>query len=173
MPTLYLAPKTKREDRGANIQGESINLNVDKLNNSGSIIADNNTNIIGNNIHNNGGLISGNNTIIDAKTDVINTTGTIVGESNVLIHANQDFINEGGHIKQNSASGQLVISADRDVINNGKKYISSDNEIVWDDRNKRKEVVTTIDQGIIEGQGNINIKSNRDVVMSAGLVQGE
>ena len=173
VPTLYLAPKTKREDRGANIQGESINLNVDKLNNSGSIIADNNTNIIGNNIHNNGGLISGNNTIIDAKTDVINTTGTIVGESNVLIHANQDFINEGGHIKQNSASGQLVISADRDVINNGKKYISSDNEIVWDDRNKRKEVVTTIDQGIIEGQGNINIKSNRDVVMSAGLVQGE
>lgn len=173
VPTLYLAPKTKRADGGANVQGESINLNVDKLNNSGSIIADNNTNIIGNNIHNNGGLISGNNTIIDATTDVINTTGTIVGESNVLIHANQDFINEGGHIKQNSASGQLVISADRDVINNGKKYISSDNEIVWDDRNKRKEVVTTIDQGIIEGQGNINIKSNRDVVMNAGIVQGK
>ena len=172
VPTLYLAPKTKRAD-GANVQGESINLNVDKLNNSGSIIADNNTNIIGNNIHNNGGLISGNNTIIDATTDVINTTGTIVGESNVLIHANQDFINEGGHIKQNSASGQLSISADRDVINNGKKYISSDNEIVWDDRNKRKEVVTTIDQGIIEGQGNINIKSNRDVVMNAGIVQGK
>ena len=173
VPTLYLAPKTKRDDRGANIQGESINLNVDKLNNSGSIIADNNTNIIGNNIHNNGGLISGNNTIIDAKTDVINTTGTIVGESNVLIHANQDFINEGGHIKQNSASGQLSISADRDVINNGKKYISSDNEIVWDDSNKRKETVTTIDQGIIEGQENINIKSNRDVVMNAGIVQGK
>ena len=173
VPTLYLAPKTKRDDRGDNIQGESINLNVDKLNNSGSIIADNNTNIIGNNIHNNGGLISGNNTIIDAKTDVINTTGTIVGESNVLIHANQDFINEGGHIKQNSASGQLSISADRDVINNGKKYISSDNEIVWDDSNKRKETVTTIDQGIIEGQGNINIKSNRDVVMNAGIVQGK
>ena len=173
VPTLYLAPKTKRADGGANVQGESINLNVDKLNNSGSIIADNNTNIIGNNIHNNGGLISGNNTIIDATTDVINTTGTIVGESNVLIHANQDFINEGGHIKQNSASGQLSISADRDVINNGKKYISSDNEIVWDDRNKRKEVVTTIDQGIIEGQGNINIKSNRDVVMNAGIVQGK
>ena len=173
VPTLYLAPKTKRADGGANVQGESINLNVDKLNNSGSIIADNNTNIIGNNIHNNGSLISGNHTIIDATTDVINTTGTIVGESNVLIHANQDFINEGGHIKQNSASGQLVISADRDVINNGKKYISSDNEIVWDDRNKRKEVVTTIDQGIIEGQGNINIKSNRDVVMNAGIVQGK
>ena len=173
VPTLYLAPKTKRADGGANVQGESINLHVDKLNNSGSIIADNNTNIIGNNIHNNGGLISGNNTIIDATTDVINTTGTIVGESNVLIHANQDFINEGGHIKQNSASGQLSISADRDVINNGKKYISSDNEIVWDDRNKRKEVVTTIDQGIIEGQGNINIKSNRDVVMNAGIVQGK
>ena len=173
VPTLYLAPKTKRADGGANVQGESINLNVDKLNNSGSIIADNNTNIIGNNIHNNGGLISGNNTIIDAKTDIINTTGTIVGESNVLIHANQDFINEGGHIKQNSASGQLSISADRDVINNGKKYISSDNEIVWDDSNKRKETVTTIDQGIIEGQGNINIKSNRDVVMNAGIVQGK
>ena len=173
VPTLYLAPKTKRADGGANVQGESINLHVDKLNNSGSIIADNNTNIIGNNIHNNGGLISGNNTIIDAKTDVINTTGTIVGESNVLIHANQDFINEGGHIKQNSASGQLSISADRDVINNGKKYISSDNEIVWDDSNKRKETVTTIDQGIIEGQGNINIKSNRDVVMNAGIVQGK
>ena len=45
-----------------------------------------------------------------------------------------------------------------------------DNEIVWDDRNKRKEVETTIDQGIIEGQGNINIKSNRDVVMNAGIV---
>ena len=173
VPTLYLAPKTKRDDRGANIQGKSINLNVDKLNNSGSIIADDNTNIRGNNIHNNGGLISGNSTAIVANTDVVNTNGTIVGESNARIHANQDVINEGGHIKQNSASGQLVISADRDVINNGKKYISSDNEIVWDDRNKRKEVVTTIDQGIIEGQGNINIKSNRDVVMNAGIVQGK
>lgn len=173
VPTLYLAPKTKWVDGGANLQGESINLNVDKLNNSGSIIANNDIKISSNNIHNNGGLISGNNTTIDAKTDVINTTGTIVGESNVLIHANQDIINEGGHIKQNSSSGQLVISADRDVINNGKKYISSDNEIVWDDKNKRKEVITTIDQGIVEGQGNINIESSRDIVMSAGLVQGE
>lgn len=173
VPTLYLAPKTKRDDRGANIQGESINLNVDKLNNSGSIIADDNTNIRGNNIHNNGGLISGNSTTIVANTDVVNTNGTIVGESNARIHANQDVINEGGHIKQNSASGQLVISADRDVINNGKKYISSDNEIVWDDSNKRKETVTTIDQGIVDGQGIISINANRDVVINAGIVQGK
>ena len=78
MPTLYLAPKTKRVDGGANVQGESINLTVDKLNNSGSIIADNNTNIMGNNIHNNGGLISANSTTIVANTDVVNTSGTIV-----------------------------------------------------------------------------------------------
>ena len=173
VPTLYLAPKTKRVDGGANVQGESINLTVDKLNNSGSIIADNNTNIMGNNIHNNGGLISANSTTIVANTDVVNTSGTIVGESNVRIHANQDVINEGGHIKQNSTSGQLVISADRDVINNGKKYISSDNEIVWDDKNKRKEIVTTIDQGIVDGQGSISINANRDVVMNAGIVQGK
>ena len=173
VPTLYLAPKSKRTDGGANIQGESINLNVDKLNNSGSIIADDNTNIVGNNIHNNGGLISGNSTTLVANTDVANTSGTIVGESNVRIHANQDIINEGGHIKQNSASGQLVISADRDVINNGKKYISSDNEIVWDDSNKRKETVTAIDQGIVDGQGSITINANRDVVMNAGIVQGK
>lgn len=173
VPTLYLAPKTKRADGGANVQGASINLTVDKLNNSGSIIADNNTNIIGNDIHNNGGLISGNSTTIVANTDVVNTSGTIVGESNVRIHANQDVINEGGHIKQNSASGQLVISADRDVINNGKKYISSDNEIVWDDSNKRKETVTAIDQGIVDGQGSISINANRDVVMNAGIVQGK
>ena len=173
VPTLYLAPKSKRTDGGANIQGESINLNVDKLNNSGSIIADDHTNIVGNNIHNNGGLISGNSTTLVANTDVANTSGTIVGESNVRIHANQDVINEGGHIKQNSASGQLVISADRDVINNGKKYISSDNEIVWDDSNKRKETVTAIDQGIVDGQGSITINANRDVVMNAGIVQGK
>ena len=168
-----MAPKTKRADGGANVQGESINLTVDKLNNSGSIIADDNTNIVGNNIHNNGGLISGNSTTLVANTDVANTSGTIVGESNVRIHANQDVINEGGHIKQNSASGQLVISADRDVINNGKKYISSDNEIVWDDSNKRKETVTAIDQGIVDGQGSITINANRDVVMNAGIVQGK
>ena len=173
VPTLYLAPKSKRTDGGVNIQGESINLNVDKLNNSGSIIADDNTNIVGNYIHNNGGLISGNSTTLVANTDVANTSGTIVGESNVRIHANQDVINEGGHIKQNSASGQLVISADRDVINNGKKYISSDNEIVWDDSNKRKETVTAIDQGIVDGQGSITINANRDVVMNAGIVQGK
>lgn len=173
IPTLYLAPKTKRADGGANVQGESINLTVDKLNNSGSIIADDNTNIVGNNIHNNGGLISGNSTTLVANTDVANTSGTIVGESNVRIHANQDVINEGGHIKQNSASGQLVISADRDVINNGKKYISSDNEIVWDDSNKRKETITAIDQGIVDGQGSISINANRDVVMNAGIVQGK
>ena len=128
---------------------------------------------MGNNIHNNGGLISANSTTIVANTDVVNTSGTIVGESNVRIHANQDVINEGGHIKQNSTSGQLVISADRDVINNGKKYISSDNEIVWDDKNKRKEIVTTIDQGIVDGQGSISINANRDVVMNAGIVQGK
>ena len=173
IPTLYLAPKTKRADGGANVQGESINLTVDKLNNSGSIIADDNTNIVGNNIHNNGGLISGNSTTLVANTDVANTSGTIVGESNVRIHANQDVINEGGHIKQNSASGQLVISADRDVINNGKKYISSDNEIVWDDSNKRKETITAIDHGIVDGQGSISINANRDVVMNAGIVQGK
>ncbi len=174
IPTLYLAPKTKRADGGANVQGESINLTVDKLNNSGSIIADDNTNIVGNNIHNNGGLISGKlSTTLVANTDVANTSGTIVGESNVRIHANQDVINEGGHIKQNSASGQLVISADRDVINNGKKYISSDNEIVWDDSNKRKETITAIDQGIVDGQGSISINANRDVVMNAGIVQGK
>ena len=173
VPTLYLASKTKKADGGANVQGESINLTVDKLNNSGSIIADNNTNIMGNNIHNNGGLISANSTTIVANTDVVNTSGTIVGESNVRIHANQDVINEGGHIKQNSESGQLVISADRDVINNGKKYISSDNEIVWDDSNKRKETVTAIDQGIVDGQGSISINANRDVVMNAGIVQGK
>lgn len=173
VPTLYLSPKTKRIDGGANIQGDSINLSVDKLNNSGRIIATNDTNIIGNNIHNNGGLISGNSTTIGANTDVVNTTGTIVGESNVRIHANQDVINEGGQIKQDSASGHLVISADRDVINNGKKYISSDNEIVWDDSNKRKETVTAIDQGIVDGQGSISINANRDVVMNAGIVQGK
>lgn len=173
VPTLYLAPKTKKADGGANVQGESINLTVDKLNNSGSIIADNNTNIMGNNIHNNGGLISANSTTIVANTDVVNTSGTIVGESNVRIHANQDVINEGGQIKQNSESGQLVISADRDVINNGNKYISSDNEIVWDDSNKRKETVTAIDQGIVDGQGSISINANRDVVMNAGIVQGK
>lgn len=173
VPTLYLASKTKKADGGANVQGESINLTVDKLNNSGSIIADNNTNIMGNNIHNNGGLISANSTTIVANTDVVNTSGTIVGESNVRIHANQDVINEGGHIKQNSESGQLVISADRDVINNGKKYISSDNEIVWDDSNKRKETITAIDQGIVDGQGSISINANRDVVMNAGIVQGK
>ncbi len=173
VPTLYLSPKTKRIDGGANIQGDSINLSVDKLNNSGRIIATNDTNIIGNNIHNNGGLISGNSTTIGANTDVVNTTGTIVGESNVRIHANQDVINEGGQIKQDSASGHLIISADRDVINNGKKYISSDNEIVWDDSNKRKETVTAIDQGIVDGQGSISINANRDVVMNAGIVQGK
>lgn len=173
VPTLYLAPKTKRIDGGANIQGDSINLSVDKLNNSGRIIATNDTDIIGNNIHNNGGLISGNSTTIGANIDVVNTTGTIIGESNVRIHANQDVINEGGQIKQDSASGQLVISADRDVINNGKKYISSDNEIVWDDSNKRKETVTAIDQGIVDGQGSISISANRDVVMNAGIVQGK
>lgn len=173
VPTLYLSPKTKRIDGGANIQGDSINLSVDKLNNSGRIIATNDTNIIGNNIHNNGGLISGNSTTIEANTDVVNTTGTIVGESNVRIHANQDVINEGGQIKQDSASGHLIISADRDVINNGKKYISSDNEIVWDDSNKRKETVTAIDQGIVDGQGSISINANRDVVMNAGIVQGK
>ena len=59
--------------------------------------------------------------------------------------------------KQNSASGQLVISLlIRDVINNGKKYISSDNEIVWMDSNKEK-TITAIDQGIVDGQGSISI----------------
>jgi len=40
VPTLYLAPTTKRVKGAANLQAKSINLSVDTMHNSGSIVAD-------------------------------------------------------------------------------------------------------------------------------------
>ncbi len=52
VPTLYLAPNTKRVEGGANLQAQSINLSVDTMHNSGSIIADKDVTLTGNSIHN-------------------------------------------------------------------------------------------------------------------------
>ena len=40
VPTLYLAPTTKRVEGAANLQAQSINLSVDTMHTSGSIVAD-------------------------------------------------------------------------------------------------------------------------------------
>ena len=84
---MYLAPGTKRVEGGANLQAQSINLAVDTMHNSGSIVADKNVTVTGNSIHNDNGLIKGNTATITANDEVRNTQGTIMGTDTVSVYA--------------------------------------------------------------------------------------
>ena len=131
VPTLYLAPSTQRVEGAANMQAQSINLQVGTMHNRGSIVADDAITVHGNTIHNDNGLIKGRTTTVVADTDVRNTQGTIEGRDRTTVYAKHDVINEGGTIKQTNEKGKLVVAADRDVINNGVKYEASNSKVVW------------------------------------------
>ncbi len=131
VPTLYLAPTTKRVEGGANLQAKSINLSVDTMKNSGSIVADKDVTLTGNSIHNDNGLIKGNTATVIANDEVRNTQGTIIGNDTVTVYAKKDVINEGGTITQTNAAGSTKVSAGRDVINTGVQYEAANSKIEW------------------------------------------
>lgn len=170
VPTLYLAPTTQRVEGAANMQAQSINLQVGTMHNRGSIVADDAITVHGNTIHNDNGLIKGRTTTVVADTDVRNTQGTIEGRDHTTVYAKNDVINEGGTIKQTDETGKLVVAADRDVINNGVKYEASNSKVVWDSANSRRETVTAVDQGQIAAKGDAVVTAGRDVAMQAGTV---
>lgn len=173
VPTLYLAPTTKRVAGGANVQAKNIDLTVGTLHNSGSIVADEDVTIRGASIENETGLIKGTTITIVSSGTITNTQGTIEGAQKVSLYAENDIVNDGGRIIQTTKDGQLVVSAKRDIMNSGKEYTASDTNIVWDDRNKRREVITSIDKGEIQGAGNVLVEADRDVVMKSGAIQTE
>lgn len=171
VPTLYVAPTTKRVDGGANMQAKSIDLRVENLNTSGSIVADDRLTVVADNVHNEGGLLSGDTTRIIATQDVVNEGGTIRGNTSNTVIAQQDVINRGGRIEQTGEEGKQIVAAGRDVINSGRQYEAMDNTIVWDDKNKRHENLTAVQEGVISGKGDTLVHADRDVVMQAGNVQ--
>ena len=173
VPTLYLAPNTKRVDGGANLQAQSINLSVDTMKNSGSIVADKDVNLTGNTIHNDNGLIKGNTTTVIANDEVRNTQGTIIGNDTVSVYAKKDVINEGGTITQTNAAGSTKVSAGRDVINTGVQYEAANSKIEWNSRNNRRETITGVDQGRIGGAGETTVVAGRDVSMAAGVITSD
>ena len=173
VPTLYLAPTTKRVDGGANLQAQSINLSVDTMKNSGSIVADKDVTITGNTIHNDNGLIKGNMTTVIANDEVRNTQGTIIGNDTVSVYAKKDVINEGGTITQTNAAGSTKVSAGRDVINTGVQYEAANSKIEWNSRNNRRETITGVDQGRIGGAGETTVVAGRDVSMAAGVITSD
>ena len=173
VPTLYLAPNTKRVDGGANLQAQSINLSVDTMKNSGSIVADKDVNLTGNTIHNDNGLIKGNTTTVIANDEVRNTQGTIIGNDTVSVYAKKDVINEGGTITQTNAAGSTKVSAGRDVINVGVQYEAANSKVEWDSRNNRRETMTGVDQGRIGGAGETTVVAGRDVSMAAGVITSD
>ena len=170
VPTLYLAPTTQRVEGAANMQAQSINLQVGTMHNRGSIVANDAITVHGNTIHNDNGLIRGRTTTVVADTDVRNTQGTIEGRDRTTVYAKDDVINEGGTIKQTDEKGKLIVAADRDVINNGVKYEASNNKVVWNSANSRRETVTAVDQGQIMAKGDAVVTAGRDVAMQAGTV---
>ena len=173
VPTLYLAPTTKRVDGAANLQAQSINLSVDTMKNSGSIVADKDVNLTGNTIHNDNGLIKGNTTTVIANDEVRNTQGTIIGNDTVSVYAKKDVINEGGTIIQTNAAGSTKVTAGRDVINTGVQYEAANSKVEWDSRNNRRETMTGVDQGRIGGAGETTVVAGRDVSMAAGVITSD
>ena len=173
VPTLYLAPTTKRVDGAANLQAQSINLSVDTMKNSGSIVADKDVNLTGNTIHNDNGLIKGNTTTVTANDEVRNTQGTIMGNDTVSVYAKKDVINEGGTITQTNAAGTTKVSAGRDVMNTGVQYEAANSKVEWDSRNNRRETITGVDQGRIGGAGETTVVAGRDVSMAAGVITSD
>ena len=173
VPTLYLAPNTKRVEGAANLQAQSINLSVDTMKNSGSIVADKDVNLTGNTIHNDNGLIKGNTTTVIANDEVRNTQGTIIGNDTVSVYAKKDVINEGGTITQTNVAGSTKVSAGRDVINTGVQYEAANSKIEWNSRNNRRETITGVDQGRIGGAGETTVVAGRDVSMAAGVITSD
>lgn len=173
VPTLYLAPNTKRVEGGANLQAKSINLSVDTMHNSGSIVADKDITITGNTIHNDNGLIKGNTATVTAKDEVRNTQGTIIGNDTVSVYAKKDVINKGGTITQTNAAGSTKVTAGRDVINAGVQYEAANSKVEWDSRNNRRETITSVDQGRIGGAGQTTVVAGRDVSMAAGVITSD
>ena len=173
VPTLYLAPNTKRVEGAANLQAQSINLSVDTMKNSGSIMADKDVNLTGNTIHNDNGLIKGNTTTVIANDEVRNTQGTIIGNDAVYVHAKKDVINEGGTITQTNTAGSTKVSAGRDVINVGVQYEAANSKVEWNSRNNRRETMTGVDQGRIGGAGETTVVAGRDVSMAAGVITSD
>ena len=173
VPTLYLAPNTKRVEGAANLQAQSINLSVDTMHTSGSIVADKDVTITGNTIHNDNGLIKGNTATVIANDEVRNTQGTIIGNDTVSVHAKKDVINEGGTITQTNAAGSTKVSAGRDVINTGVQYEAANSKVEWDSRNNRRETITSVDQGRIGGAGETTVVAGRDVSMAAGVITSD
>lgn len=173
VPTLYLAPNTKRVEGGANLQAKSINLSVDTMHNSGSIVADKDVTLTGNSIHNDNGLIKGNTATVTANDEVRNTQGTIMGNDTVSVYAKKDVINEGGTITQTNAAGSTKVSAGRDVINNGLQYEAGNSKVEWNSSNNRRETITGVDQGRIGGAGQTTVVAGRDVSMEAGIISSD
>ena len=173
VPTLYLAPGTKRVEGGANLQAQSINLAVDTMHNSGSIVADKNVTVTGNSIHNDNGLIKGNTATITANDEVRNTQGTIMGNDTVSVYAKKDVINEGGTITQTNAAGSTKVVAGRDVINKGIQYEAGNSKVKWNSSNNRRETMTGVDQGRIGGAGQTTVVAGRDVSMEAGIISSD
>ena len=173
VPTLYLAPSTKRVEGGANLQAQSINLSVDTMHNSGSIVADKDVTLNGNSIHNDNGLIKGNTATVTANDEVRNTQGTIMGNDTVSVYAKKDVINEGGTITQTNAAGSTKVVAGRDVINKGIQYEAGNSKVEWNSSNNRRETITGVDQGRIGGAGQTTVVAGRDVSMEAGIISSD
>lgn len=173
VPTLYLAPNTKRVDGGANLQAQSINLSVDTMHTSGSIVADKDVTITGNTIHNDNGLIKGNTATVIANDEVRNTQGTIMGNDTVSVYAKKDVINEGGTITQTNAAGSTKVTAGRDVMNTGVQYEAANSKVEWNSRNNRRETMTGVDQGRIGGAGETTVVAGRDISMAAGVITSD
>lgn len=173
VPTLYLAPITKRVKGGANLQAQSINLSVDTMHNSGSIVADKDVTLTGNTIHNDNGLIKGDTATVTANDEVRNTQGTIMGNDTVSVYAKKDVINEGGTITQTNAAGSTKVSAGRDVINKGVQYEAGNSKVEWNSSNNRRETITGVDQGHIGGAGQTTVVAGRDVSMEAGIISSD
>lgn len=161
VPVVYLANKTNKVNSIANIQGHNITLHTDTLINSGSIVADNSVLTSGRNIRNEGGLVAGNIVAINSKEDIYNK-GTISANHSVQLEAERDIQNVGGQIIQTDEDGDISLMAKRNIAIAGET-VNNAISTVWDDRNQRQEMHSTVSQGIVNGKGKVTVQADKDI----------
>ncbi len=58
------------------------------------------------------------------------------------------------------------------MINKGVQYEAGNSKVEWNSSNNRRETITGVDQGRIDGAGQTTV-AGRDVSMEAGIVSSD
>ena len=147
VPVVYISSfNNYKLEGGKIIAGKDINLNIDTLNNSGTIQA-------------------GENILLNATNSIENYSGTIKADEDISLIAKNDIVNTSGNIKANNIN---LTSIDGDIEN--KRY----NKKVSYGINGQLDDKTLIGkEGDIIATNNINISTNKNFLNQASNLEAK